>query len=246
MHADPAAQLKLLTLADLDKEIGRIAHAARTLPQHKEIAELMAARQAVTDELVASGVDVEDLSVAVEKAESDLAPVKARLEREENRIQDGSVSDSKILRSLTDEVEHLKRRIAELEDNELEVMGRLEDATTHRDRIAARKAEIEGKLRDDVALRDEAVAKLRSESQDLTATRGPIAAQIPADLLKLYEKLRSASGLGAAAFTRGRCGGCQLQATVADLEMYRRAPADEVIRCVECERILIRTAESGL
>lgn len=246
MHADPAAQLKLLTLADLDKEIGRVAHTARTLPQHKSIAEAMSQRQAVTDELVASGVDVDDLSVAVRKAEADLVPVRARLAREEKRIQDGSISDAKTLRSLSEEVEQLKRRIGELEDVQLEVMGRLEDATAHRDQIAARKAEIETKLRDDVAVRDEAVAKLRQESQDLTATRGPIAAAIPADLMKLYEKLRASSGLGAAAFTRGRCGGCQLQATVADLELYRRAPADEVVRCVECERILIRTPESGL
>lgn len=246
MHADPAAQLKLLALADLDKEIGRVAHAARTLPQHASIAELMKARQAVTDELVASGVDVEDLSVAVAKSEQDLGPVKQRLVREERRIADGTVSDAKVLRSLTEEVEQLKRRISDLEDAQLEVMGRLEDATAHRDRVAARKGEIDAKLREDVAARDEAVGQLRQDSQDLTQGRGPIAAQIPADLLKLYDKLRVSTGLGAAEFRAGRCGGCQLQATLADLELYRKAHPAEVVRCVECERILVRTANSGL
>lgn len=246
MLAEPADQRTLLTLADLDGEIGRVQHAARTLPQHQAIASLMEARQAVTDELVASTTEADDLGVAVRKAEADLVPVRARLEREEKRIHDGSVSDPKTLRSLTDEVAHLHRRISDLEDAQLDVMGSLEEAEAHRDAIALRKAEIETKLRDEVAARDEAVSKLRQEAQDLAATRAPIAARLPADLLKLYEKLRASSGAGAALLKAGRCGGCQLQATIADLDAYRRAPANEVLRCVECDRILVRTAESGL
>lgn len=246
MLAEPADQRTLLTLADLDGEIGRVQHAARTLPQHQAIASLMEARQGVTEELVASTTEADDLAVAVAKAEADLVPVRARLEREEKRIHDGSVSDSKILRSLTDEVAHLHRRISDLEDAQLEVMGAHEEAVAHRDAIAQRKAEIETRLRDEVATRDEAVSKLRQEAQDLAATRAPIAAKLPADLIKLYEKMRASSGAGAALLRAGRCGGCQLQLTPADLDAYRKAPANQVVRCVECDRILVRTAESGL
>ena len=32
----------------------------------------------------------------------------------------------------------------------------------------------------------------------------------------------------------------------ADLVRYRHASPDEVLRCEECNRILVRTAESGL
>lgn len=246
MLADPADQRTLLTLAELDTEVARVQHAARSLPQHKTIADLMAARQQVTDELVASVTDTDDLQVAVAKAEADLAPVRARLERDEQRIVDGSITDGKILRSLQEEVEHLKRRIAVLEDGELELMGKLEEVSAHRDRIAARKAEIETRLRAEVTERDQAVAKLSQDAKDLSVTRAPIAAKVPAQLLALYEKLRASSGLGAAALKAGRCGGCQLQLTVADLDTYRRAPANQVLRCVECDRILVRTPESGL
>ncbi|NHB84055.1 hypothetical protein G7085_03680 [Tessaracoccus sp. HDW20] len=246
MLAEPAVQHTLLTLADLDSEIARVQHAARTLPQHKAIAALMEARQGVTDELIASNIEVDDLTVAVDKAESDLAPVKARLERDQQRVDDGSISDPKVLRSLSDEVAHLTRRIGELEDAQLEVMGQLEEATSHRDRIATQKAEVETRLRDEVAARDVAVEKLRRESADLVTTRGPIAAGLPSDLVRLYEKMRASSGLGAAPLKAGRCGGCQLQLTPSDLDTYRRAPANQVLRCVECDRILVRTPESGL
>lgn len=246
MLAEPAVQRTLLTLADLDSEIARVQHAARNLPQHKAITALMEARQGVTDELVASNIEVDDLGIAVEKAETDLTPVKARLERNQQRVDDGSVSDPKTLRSLQDEVAHLTRRIGELEDAQLEVMGQLEDATEHRDKIAGQKAEVETRLRDEVAGRDVAVEKLRKEAADLAETRAPIAAKIPADLMALYERMRASSGLGAAALKAGRCGGCQLQLTLADLATYKKAPADQVLRCVECDRILVRTPESGL
>ena len=246
MLADPADQRTLLTLADLDSEVARVQHAARSLPQHKAIADLMSARKTIADELVAYTTQTDDLQVSVRKAEADLVPVKARLERTEQRVADGSVTDAKILRSLTEEVGHLKKRIAELEDEQLEVMSRLEDVTAHRDRVAARKGSIEDDLRAEVAKRDEAVAKLSQEAKDLTATRGPVAAKVPQPLMALYEKLRASTGLGAAALKAGRCTGCQLQLTLADLDTYRKAPANQVLRCAECNRILVRTPESGL
>ncbi|HMR50642.1 MAG TPA: C4-type zinc ribbon domain-containing protein [Arachnia sp.] len=246
MLADPAAQLQLLTLADLDSEVARLRHAAQSLPQHKEIAALAAQRKEISDALISAGTEVDDLSVAVRRAESELAPVKARLARDETRIADGSVSDPKTLRGLTEEVEHLQRRIAELEDAELELMEQVEEATQRHTQLAAGKAEVETRLRALVAERDRAVAGLSAQAKQQLAKRPPLVAAVPDPLLRLYDKLTAKFGRGAARLERGRCGGCQLQLTAADLDAYRRAPANEVLRCVECDRILVRTKESGL
>jgi uncharacterized protein len=43
-----------------------------------------------------------------------------------------------------------------------------------------------------------------------------------------------------------RCGGCQLELNNVDMSRIKAAPEDEVLRCEECRRILVRTAESGL
>lgn len=246
MLADPADQQRLLTLAELDGEVGRLQHAARSLPKHARIADLMRTRQTVTDDLVAATTRVADLEIAVRRAESDLVPVRTRLERETKRLDDGSVTDPKTLRGLTEEVERIRRRISELEDAELELMGQLEEATAERDRYAARKDKVEQQLRADVAERDAEVSTLSDEARAIAATRAAEAQRVPTELLALYEKLRSHSGLGAARLHRGRCTGCQLEITVSDLDAYRKAPADEVLRCVECDRILVRTADSGL
>ena len=63
MLADPADQQHLLTLAELDSEIGRLQHTAKTLPQHARIAELMTTRQAITDDLVAATTRAQDLEL---------------------------------------------------------------------------------------------------------------------------------------------------------------------------------------
>ena len=79
------------------------------------------------------------------------------------------------------------------------------------------------------------------------AERDAVAAAVPADLLALYERLAAKSGgVGAAMLRHGRCSGCQLEANGADLARYKAAAEDEVLRCEECGRILVRTAESGL
>lgn len=246
MLAEPADQQRLLNLADLDQEVGRLQHSARSLPQHQSIKDLMAARQDIADALTSANTEVDDLRIAVRRAEADLVPVKERLARNQKRIDDGSVSDGKVLRGLMDEVEHLGKRISDLEDAELDVMGELEIAEARQAEFTAKKGEIETKLRDLVASRDEQVGKLAAEAKDIASSRQAVAAQVPDDLLKLYEKLRASSGSGAAQLHRGRCTGCQLEIPVSDLDGYRRAAANEVLRCVECDRILVRTAESGL
>ncbi len=86
-----------------------------------------------------------------------------------------------------------------------------------------------------------------AEAERVHHERARVVADIPADLLVLYDKLRADSGgMGAAPLHRGRCQGCQLTLTPADLGRIRGLPADEVVRCEECRRILVRTDESGL
>ena len=75
----------------------------------------------------------------------------------------------------------------------------------------------------------------------------PVAGSLPPDLVDLYEKIRgSSAGVGAAALRRGQCEGCHLQLNTTDLNRIREAAADDVLRCEECRRILVRTADAGL
>lgn len=247
MQAAATAQTRLLELQSVDTVIAQLEHRRRSLPELAEIAERQQARRRQASDLIALDTAVSDVDLELAKAESDLVPVRERLERDRQRVDSGSVTDPKQLNALLDEIEHLKRRIGDLEDVQLEVMERQEESVAARDELAAAREAGTDELRALLATRDERFAELDAELERSRAQRNALAELVPSDLLALYDQIRGRlGGVGAAALVRRRCAGCQLEATAADLTRYRAAPADEVLRCEECNRILVRTAESGL
>jgi predicted nucleic acid-binding Zn-ribbon protein len=145
------------------------------------------------------------------------------------------------------ELESLERRITTLEDEELEVMARLEDAEKDLDAFTAQVSAADERLAALTSARDQKLEALDAELASLDAERRPAAAGLPADLLALYDKLReSKGGVGAAELRAGQCGGCRLTLDAHEIGEIRALPEDTVVRCEECQRILVRTAESGL
>ena len=143
IKADPGSQQRLLDLQAVDSALAQLHHRRRTLPEHAELARLRAEQQSNASDLVAADTAVSDLELEQTKAESDLEPVRERLSRNQRRIADGSVPDAKALASMVAEVDHLKKRIGDLEDAELEVMEQLESAVAARQRLRARAVELD-------------------------------------------------------------------------------------------------------
>nr|WP_240939649.1 C4-type zinc ribbon domain-containing protein [Planosporangium flavigriseum] len=94
--------------------------------------------------------------------------------------------------------------------------------------------------------RDEALSQIGREEEFRRSGRAPLAGDLPEDLVRLYERSREQTGLGAALLRAGRCGACRLDLNASELNRVKAAPADEVIRCEECGSIMVRTEESGL
>lgn len=247
MKAAAEAQRRLLDLQASDTAIAQLDHRRNTLPETARARALQADRARAAEGVIAAETIVSDLEGEQAKAESDLEPVRQRLARNEQRVADGSVTDPKALQGLLEEIGHLKRRIGELEDTQLDAMERLETAREAAERAVEAKSTLEDGLREVLSVRQDKLAELASERGRHEAERDAIAAAVPADLLALYTRIAEKSGgVGAALLQHGRCGGCQLEANAADLNRYRAAAEDEVLRCEECNRILVRTSESGL
>ena len=246
IRADVTAQLRLLDLQAVDSAIARLSEQRRTLPEQQALDRLAAESAVVTEDLVGAQTRVSDLELDTERAEADLEPVRQRLARNEKRIADGTV-DAKSLGSMVEEVAHLRRRIGDLEDVELEVMEAMEQAQSERDAIQARVDALTADIAEATAARDAAVAKLVNEAGYQRTERDRLVPEVPADLLALYTRIAtSKGGVGAAELRHRRCTGCQLEVNANELREYATTPPDEVLRCEECGRILVRTAESGL
>ena len=247
VKASPEAQLRLLELADLDAELGRLEHRRRSLPEHAELAELEQNDRALRDELAALEATEGDLRREQAKADADVDQVRTRITRDRARLDSGQVNSPKELENLQSEIESLLRRQSDLEDVELEVMERLEAAQARLKEGGGERAGITTRLQEVTSRRDVAVAEIAEQSGKTADRRAAVVADEPADLIDLYERLRAQhGGVGAAALRRGRCEGCHLSLNTVDLNAIRAAAPDEVVRCEECRRILVRTDESGL
>ncbi len=247
LNADPASQAGLLDLQALDAALDRLVHRRRTLPELATVAELEARLSGLNDGLVVARTLDSDLSREQTKAEADVDQVRARADRDQQRLDAGQVSSPRELENLQSEIASLGKRRSELEDIVLGVMERREVAQTDAASLATEIEKVGDELATAVARRDELLAEIDAEAASASAARAELAPQLPADLLALYERVRSASGgVGAAALHRGRCEGCHLALNPAELGRFHNAPDDEVLRCEECGRILVRTPESGL
>ncbi|HEX6970523.1 MAG TPA: C4-type zinc ribbon domain-containing protein [Micromonosporaceae bacterium] len=246
MKADPEAQRRLLDLQAIDTALAQLAHRRRTLPEHAEVQSLARELSALEDERVRAQVTVDDLDRDIARLERDIEQVRARRERDDARLAAGT-GPARELTALQHEVASLNRRQRELEDAELELMEQREVAQRTLDDVQARLVETRDKLAATEARRDQLLADITREEEFRAQARKPLAADLPADLVALYEKLREATGgVGAALLAGGRCGGCRLELSGADRARIKAASPDEVVRCEECRRILVRTAESGL
>ena len=159
----------------------------------------------------------------------------------------GLVTAPKDLERMQQELVSLDRRISALEDVELDVMERLESAQEELSGLRARLAEVDETAARVRVARDAAAGETTSGIAEAERERALAAQNVPADLLALYERVRAQKGgVGAAGLRQRRCEGCSLQLNAADLGVIAKASPDEVLRCEECDRILVRTAESGI
>jgi predicted nucleic acid-binding Zn-ribbon protein len=247
VKAAPDDQIRLLDLQDLDSTLDRLAHRRRTLPELAEIEELTARIDRLADDVVLLETEDSDLGREQAKVDGDVEQVRSRMERDQKRLDAGQVGSPKELENLQHEIESLHRRQGELEDVELEVMEKREAVQSRLDEIRREREQATSTLSETEQRRDTTWAEIDAEAEKTTTQRKELAAALPSELVDLYEKVRgSSSGVGAAALRRGQCEGCHLQLNTTDLNRIREADADEVLRCEECRRILVRTADSGL
>jgi uncharacterized protein len=247
MKASPEAQLRLLELADLDAELGRLEHRRRSLPEHAELSELQERDRKLRDELATLQAREGDTKREQAKADADVEQVRTRIARDRARLDAGQVSSPRELENLQSEIESLIRRQSDLEDAELDVMERLEAVQARLKEATEERAGIAATAETLTARRDAALAEIGELSGKAADRRSVIVAEEPDDLVALYERLRAQhGGVGAAALRRGQCQGCHLTLNTVDLSAIRAAEPDEVLRCEECRRILVRTDESGL
>ena len=245
--ASAEQQRLLLDLQALDTKLLQLAHKRASAPEIAQVQDLEVELGSIKMRLVAAQTESSDLKLNQLKAEADVDQVVIRTKRDQDRLDSGAVSAPKELESLQHEIATLGKRQAELEDVELEIMQNLENAQNAVSQLQSNETETTQKLADATQARDDVFTDIDFEVKSLTTQRTEISGSLPVDLIAMYDKIRSDhGGIGAAMIQRRTCQGCNIAIDAQELDKIRGLPADAIVRCDECRRILVRTAESGL
>ncbi|MDI9895469.1 C4-type zinc ribbon domain-containing protein [Rhodococcus sp. IEGM 1381] len=245
MNVDPKVQASLLELAGVDTELSQIAHRRKSLPEQQEVDKLETERTTRKDAAVTVQISMDDLDRDIRKLEGEVDAVRKREARDKKMLESGTIAP-KQMTELQHELESLERRQGLLEEELLEVMEQREASERDYEHAGAQLTQIEDELVDAGRRRDDAVADLDAAENRSAERRESLVSGLPADLLALYEKQRALTGRGAALLQARRCGACRIELDRNEIASIANQPADALIRCSECNAILVRTKESGI
>lgn len=244
MKASPSDQNELLRLQAADTRLSQLDHSVKNLPQVAELSALQPEVDALRARWIAATGEVEDARAELKRVESDVELVEARKRRDTERVQ--HTSSMKDVQALEAELAALGKRQNDLEEIELTVMERVEGLEGALAAIETERAEVEARVQQLEAARDDASGTVGTQRDALARDRATIAGALPEELVALYERQRSRYGVGAALLLRGVSMGSNVKLTESDLADIRRAADDDVVLCPDSGAILIRNEESGL
>lgn len=232
---------QLLEVQEHDLALDRLAHRRATLPERAVLAGVEAdlGRQSATE--AGARAQREELAGRQARLEGDIESIVARVHQVEGRLYGGTVSASRELSAMAEEVRSLQRRRAELEDRVIGLMEEAEPLDASLSDLAGERRALEEERDRLLSAIAEAEAAIGSEENAEHRARAASAAGLPSGLTARYERLRARlGGVGAAKLVNGSCTGCHLSLPSAERDRIRHLPADDLVTCDQCGRILVR------
>ncbi len=240
MKASQSVQDQLLALQQIDSDLIQLEHKIKNLPLAAQLDTASASLTGARNLLIAAETEKSDIKHELSKSEVDVEQVVSRIEKDEKRLAAGTGSP-KELEQIQHELGSLSKRRSELEEVELEIMVRIEGLDERIKSLTLEVLNWESEVARLKTQLDSEILELNTAKSRDNEARLELAKLIDADLLQLYEKIRSTSdGVGAARLVGDKCEGCHLTMNSAEVTRIKSLPDDELVRCEECRRILIR------
>lgn len=229
---------RLLELQHLDTSIDRADARRAALESGAAIATARADADAAERAFGELRLRIDEMARDQATFEHEIDSLSLKEGAEQKRMYDGSIVNTKELEALQHELDNLKKRRSDREDELLALMEQREvleaSASEAETAAAALRSSLETTSGDADAELIEVIAELDRSS----ARRAELAAALDPELLELYDDLRrQKKGVGAAALVDGVCQGCHEQLSSMELDKLKRTEA--IPRCEYCRRILV-------
>lgn len=237
MKASEAQQTGLLDLATLDLEISRTKATLANLTSGAAFTDIRAQQRDAAAALIERRNALDSVELDISRADADLKLVEQRIEKDKLRLN--QTSSSKDAQGIQSELETLAKRKSELEDLELAVLERKEEAEASFKIVMAEKQVIDGDLAAKEAANEAEIMKLRSGLDLVSAQRQQQASRIDSELMEIYAK-KAARGIPVGRLINRECGACRMTIGATALTDILAMPRDELVTCPDCQAILIR------
>ncbi|MFV0257043.1 MAG: zinc ribbon domain-containing protein [Acidimicrobiales bacterium] len=230
---------QLIEVQTLDLQLAQLRHRLVSHPTRTALAEAEAEEARVLVEL--EEVDSERLVLERDRKRIDdeVEITSGKRSALDAKLYDGSVTGTKELLALQEEIAGLDTRIRGLEDDELEIMEGQEALDGTRAQVEIRLVAARSARETASADAGEAAAEIQDDIADVGSYRDEAAAGVPAELMAIYESLApDFGGQPLAQVIDGRCSGCHIQLSAVARDQLSRS-GDDGVTCEECGRLLI-------
>lgn len=241
--ADDSALEALLALQEVDATLDRLRHRRATLPERAELDASGAQAASIGRERAAVASERDALATREQALEDEMRTAETRAAEVERRMYSGTVSASRELSAMADDVAGLRARASDFEEQALEVLTEREPLDAQLADFDTRLAAIEAEMAHLHASLADGEAEVDRELAEVGARRGGLAAAVPEQLMPEYERLRARlGGVAVARLIGSRCDGCHLDLPATEVDRIRHQPAGAVVTCDNCGRILVRSS----
>jgi predicted nucleic acid-binding Zn-ribbon protein len=227
---------KLLILQDRDRQILRLQdELSRIDPERQQLQAKLATSQSA---LEAGKHKAKQIESDRKKLELEVDAKKQLIER--YSLQQFQTKKNEEYRALAHEIELCKEAIIKLDDQQIELMERIEAA--QREVAVATQVTAESKKNIEARIADIGTreASLKKELAELQSNRGELAGAVDEGTRYTYERLLKQKGQNViVGIQHGVCGGCHMQLSRS---VVVTCQADqEIVTCPNCARILFYT-----
>ncbi|MDO5494707.1 MAG: hypothetical protein Q4G64_03235 [bacterium] len=239
MRASAAHQRALLELQAFDTHLAKLAHERRNLPVLTTLKDLADHRQRLDEDRVRLGARLGDEKRELSRVETDVEQVRARSARHQERLASGI--PAREAQALQAEVDHLAGRTGVLEDEQLVVMERVETTEDELGNVGQALEDLSGRTEAAESERDTAFARIDAESEGIRERREARAAELPPELVALYERVREQTGgIGVVELFGERTEPLELNLPLSEVSQIRAAAEDQVMVSEEHGHIIVR------
>jgi predicted nucleic acid-binding Zn-ribbon protein len=232
---------QLLVVQDHDSAIDRLTHSLTILPEFSVLTMLDDEQSHLETERAGLAEQRHEIEREEKRFEDEAAIVTARIDKENLRLYDGSVTAHKELQTIQDELVTLNRRRAEIEDHVLEAMEHGEPLDTSLGELDDKLISVEQRREQATESLEASQITIRAEIESDQSQRSEAIAEVEPELVSTYEQSRAdCGGVGICRLIDKTCQGCHLTLPSVEYDRVRKESEGTIVRCGECNRILVR------